>query len=208
MGYKLRLRELYAKDETNTAGTEWGSDDMYVGGAGIELRGPSLKPTVHKINPFKVGSFDDGDRKKYQPARELADFGLGSGVFPKHITFTLFIAERDRGADLNKFYEDLCKEMDNKAASIKADIASGAMPAGEQDKKNYWIEAAKVIVDFSIQVYKTWKGDEMFVPQVVNIIIPNESFRWNGSDTSREEVLDFKGHGGHYILKYDWSLMR
>ena len=53
MGLQLRLSELYAQNETNTAGTEWGSDDMYLAGVALELRGPQLKPIVHKIQPFK-----------------------------------------------------------------------------------------------------------------------------------------------------------
>jgi len=48
MGLQLRLRELYAQDETDTAGTEWGSDDMYLAGVALELRGPQQKPIVHR----------------------------------------------------------------------------------------------------------------------------------------------------------------
>src|SRR6266568_4971284 len=61
MGLQLRLRELYAQDETNTAGTEWGSDDMYLAGVALELRGPQLKPIVHRIQPFQLAEFDSGD---------------------------------------------------------------------------------------------------------------------------------------------------
>ena len=95
MGLQLRLLELHAQDETNTAGTEFGSDDMYLGAVTLELRGPQLKPVVHRIQPFRVGTFDDGDRKKYNSPRLFDNYGFGPGVFPKNISVTFVLAEVD-----------------------------------------------------------------------------------------------------------------
>lgn len=204
MGFKLRLREVYAKDETNTLGTEWGSDEIYVGGAGLELRG-TANPVVHKIEPFKVGSFDDGDRKTYSPPRELADFGLGDTVFPKGIMITLFLAEHDGGDDIKNLYKKLCEEVEKLSQQLKTDMASDAEPESEIEQKMNWVRYTEKAWKAANFVYNQWKGDEIFPPQQVNAVIESEQHRWNGERVSREEILTYQGHGGHYILKYDWA---
>jgi hypothetical protein len=125
MGLQLRLRELYAQDETNTGGTEWGSDDMYLAGVALELRGPQLKPIVHKVQPFKVGEFDDGTRKRYDPPRLFDNYGFGPGVFPKRIAMAFLLAEVDSGDDLQGAFEDLAGRMEKYEQTLKADIANG-----------------------------------------------------------------------------------
>jgi hypothetical protein len=134
MGLQLRLRELYAQDETDTAGTEWGSDDMYLAGVALELRGPQQKPIVHRIQPFKVGEFDDGTRKRYDPPRLFDNYGFGPGVFPKKISMTFLLAEVDSGNDLQGAFEDLAGQTDKKAQSIKADIDNGQGPVTKEEK--------------------------------------------------------------------------
>ncbi|MGP6173235.1 hypothetical protein [Corynebacterium sp. A21] len=204
MGFKLRLREVYAVDETNTMGTEWGSDEIYVGGAGLELRG-NVDPWVHKIKPFKVASFEDRGRKTYSPPRELADFGLGSSVFPKGIVIVLFLAEHDGGDDIKKAYRELCEEYEGLAKDLKADMAADDGPASEMEQKMKLIRYAKKAWDTANFVYNQWKGDEMFKPEEMTTTIESEEYRWNGKKVSPEKELHYKGHGGHYILRYDWA---
>ena len=203
MGLQLRLRELYAQDETNTAGTEWGSDDMYLAGVALELRGPQLKPIVHKIQPFKVGEFDDGTRKRYDPPRLFDNYGFGPGVFPKLITMTFLLAEVDSGGDLRSAFEDLAGRMEKHAQNLKADIADGQGPATKEEKDDSWETALKVAIAVGTYVYNRWKGDEIFEPKIEQISLDSEADRWDGQDTSPVREVKFQGHEGTYILKYD-----
>src|SRR6266566_8723654 len=203
MGLQLRLRELYAQDETNTAGTEWGSDDMYLAGVALELRGPQLKPIVHRIQPFKVGEFDDGTRKRYDPPLLFDNYGFGPGVFPKRIAMAFLLAEVDSGDDVQGAFEDLAGRMEKYAQTIKADIAAGQGPAIKEEKDDFWGGALNVAIEVITFVYDRWKGDEIFEPKIEQITLDSEADRWDGQDTSPVREVKFQGHGGTYILNYD-----
>jgi hypothetical protein len=203
MGLQLRLRELHAQDETNTGWTEWGSDDMYLGAVALELRGPQQKPTVHRIVPFKVGVFDDGDRKRYQPPRLFDNYGFGPNVFPKNIAVTFVLAEVDEGDTLNGFFAELHEQMEEQEQKIKADIAAGGAPTSEGEESSFWAEALETAVKIGNFVYEQWKGDEIFEPQVVTFSLDSDAHRWDGSRTSPPQEVRFRGHGGTYVLTYD-----
>jgi hypothetical protein len=203
MGLQLRLRELHARDETNTAGTEWGSDDMFVGAVALELRGPQQKPIVHRIAPFKVGEFDDGDRRRYTPPRLFDNYGFGPNVFPKNIAVTFVLAEVDEGDTLNSFFETLYEEMEEQEQKIKGDIAAGGGPTSAASTSSFWAAAAEAAVKIANAAYEKWKGDEIFEPQVVRFSLDSDDHRWNGRTTSPPQEVLFRGHGGTYVLTYD-----
>ncbi len=54
------------------------------------------KGIVKKTKEFKVGSFNDGDVKNYDPLEELADFAL-EGDYPKSFAVYIALAEKDAG---------------------------------------------------------------------------------------------------------------
>ncbi|MDN5854151.1 MAG: hypothetical protein L0K86_15140 [Actinomycetia bacterium] len=203
MGMQLRLRELYARDETNTGWTEWGSDDMYVGAVAMELRGPEQKPIVHRISPFRVGTFDDGDRTTYNPPRLFDNYGFGPNVFPKNIAVTFVLAEVDEGGTLNGFFDDLYNQMEQQEQKMKADIAAGRGPTNKQEEESFWAEVLKVSIEIGNALYERWKGDEIFDPKVVSFSLDSDAHRWNGSKTSPIEEVAFRGHKGTYVLRYD-----
>jgi len=205
MGLQLRIRELFALDETNTAGTEFGSDDMYLGAVALERRG-TAKHTVQLL-PFKtlgeIGEFDDGDRKQYNPPRMLFNFGFGKTVFPKDIVVIFVLVEKDSGKTMGPFLNEVHQAVkttaDQLLAAAKQDDASAA---GGMD----WVLIAKAVWEAAQFVYREWSPDEIFEPQRAVLSIHSESHRWNGKATSPELALGFKDHGGHYVLKYDWHL--
>lgn len=205
MGLQLRIRELFALDETNTAGTEFGSDDMYLGAVALERRG-TAKHTVQLL-PFKtlgeIGEFDDGDRKRYNPPKMLFNFGFGKAVFPKDIVVIFVLVEKDSGKTMGPFLDEVHQTVKTKAdqllAAAKQDDPTGA---GGMD----WVLIAKAVWEAAQFVYREWSPDEIFEPQRVTLSIQSESHRWNGKATSPELTLNFKDHGGHYVLKHDWHL--
>jgi len=204
MGLQLRIRELFAKDETNTLGTEFGSDDMYLGAVALEQRG-TAKHTVQLL-PFKtlgeIGEFNDGDRKTYTPPKMLFNFGFGKTVFPKNIAITYILVEKDSGKTMKPFLNDIHQAVKTKADQLL--LAGKQDEAGGEDID--WVEVAKTVKKVVEKVYDKWAPDEIFTPQVVSFSINAASHRWNGKPTSPENQINFKAHGGHYILKYDWHL--
>ena len=207
MGLQLRLHELFAQDETNTGWTEWGSDDMYLGGVALELRGPDKKPTVHKMPFFKIGTFDDNDRETFDPPRTFDNYGFGPNVFPKDVAVTFILAEKDEGNTMNKVLDELHERIEDEAAQIKADQADDGKGEGEGGNGGIpWGAVVAAVTKAIDAVYDKWKGDEVFEPQQLEFSMESEDHRWNGNPTSPVETIDFRGHGGHYTLKYDLNM--
>jgi len=87
-GLKFRLHEVKCVDETDPE--MFGSDEIALGGASVDD-----EETVKKISQFKVGNFDDGDRKQYNPVKVLSSFDLSNGTYPKTFGVFVSIAEKD-----------------------------------------------------------------------------------------------------------------
>lgn len=207
MGLQLRLHEVFAKDETNTLGTEFGSDDIHFGGVSLELRGPEAKPTVHRLPLFRVGTFDDGDRVTFDKPKVIDNYGFGPNVFPKKIAVMLMLAETDKSNDFEKAIDKVHQETEARAEQILKADNTVLDPEGEfQGDGIDWEKWVKHLWEFSKFVFDNWKGDEIFDPHSFEFTVLNEQHRWNGSETSPVQEAHFKGHGGHYILKYDLNM--
>lgn len=97
---QLKLAKVKCVDETDP---DWlGSDEIAIGGFAVDE-----KSNESKIAEFKVGKFDDGDVKDYNPDKVLKEFLL-NGVHPGTYAAFLSIAEKDSGGFsdfLQKLYE-------------------------------------------------------------------------------------------------------
>lgn len=208
MGLQLRIRELYALDETNTFGSEFGSDDMYLGAVALERRG-TAKHTVQLL-PFKtlgeIGEFDDGDRKTYTPPKPLFNFGFGQQVFPKDIAITYVLVEKDGGETMEPFLNELHQAVKTRADKLLSDGKQDALGALGVGSAIPWEVVWKAVMRAAKYIYREWKSDEIFPPQVATISIASATHKWNGKPTSPELQVNFQAHGGHYVLKYDWHL--
>jgi hypothetical protein len=165
--------------------------------------------TTTKIPEFKLGTFDDKEKKVFTPPRRLALFNLNAGKgFPKSHAVTLVLAEKDQGGTLSKVVAGLQDKVEDQVkkhlgAAVGAAIGATGGPAG--------IAVGALAGEAATQAFGALKnivGDEVFPPKTVNIAINSLEHRFQGGATdSPEAVLVFKAHKGTYRLVCDWRLL-
>ncbi len=201
---ECRIHKVHCLDETNSfLEPEWsGSDEIALGGSAIDATG-----VAKKIDEFKAGSFNDGDEKSLY-RKVFATFDLLAGTeWPKSYFVVFALAEKDAGgfaSFLNKLVDDV-KEDITTALATSIGTAIGTASGGVIGA----IIGAAVgfAVGKIIEWLKGWWGDETFDPLTISVEIPSLEHRWTeDSPVSPKNIIEFKGHNGHYQLTYDWRL--
>jgi hypothetical protein len=199
---ELRIHKVQCLDETNGfLGSEWGEDEIYLGGTTVDETGD-----IKKVSSFKVGDFDDDDVKTYSPPKQFTTFSLREGTtWPKYYWVTLVLAEVDMGG-LNDFVNTLLKKIKDEAVSALAaatgvrGLLGGAVGAATAAVVTFVLGK---IVDW----LTSWWNDEIFPPVTVSISIPSFNARWSSGQTdSPQHWIRWWGYGGEYKLWYDWRL--
>lgn len=196
---ELRLHQVKCIDETNGLfGSERGEDEIKLGGTSVDETGDTKK-----IAAFLVSSdFDDGDRKVYTPPRQFTWFNLKEGRgFPKtyHVTFVL--AEADMGG-IGDFLNGLLQKLQSMieealAPDVGIKVANDAIA-----------KVVHFVVDRIFGLIRNVWSDDLFEPVTASVHIASLNQRFAGGKTdSPEFVARFKGHGGEYVLVYDWRLL-
>jgi hypothetical protein len=200
---EFRVHELFCADETDGVfGTEWGSDEMHLGGSAIDATGVTTK-----IDQFKVADFDDGDVHTWASPKVMTTFDLTRGTdWPKTYFFVLALAEED-GGGFSKYLDDLV----NKIAEVVKDKLAAWIGVGVGVASGGPIGAVigfvvGYVVGKAIEWLKAWWNDEIFAPVTVNVEIAGNSARFGGAVDSPNVVARMTGHGGDYRLTYDWRL--
>jgi hypothetical protein len=197
---EFRIHKVRCKDETDP---EFGaSDTILCGGTTVDETGDTKK-----VSSFKVGNFNDGTVKTYNPPRQFTMFSVLEGnAWPKTYYVTVVLAEQDNGgfpAFLQKLYEGVKGYVIAALASaLGALIGSSGGIVGT-------IIGAVVgwIVGKLFQWFKDWWEDDEFIPVTVSCTHAGINARWaNGATDSPEGYIWWKGHGGHYEMYYDWRL--
>ncbi|GAD85269.1 hypothetical protein FEK33_12530 [Nocardia asteroides NBRC 15531] len=208
---ELRVHRVICVDETDGfLGTEAGEDEIYLGGTSVDGAGASLR-----IDPFKVGDFDDGDIKRYSPPRLFAAFPVIEGGFPKSFFATLVLSEADNGG-LSKFIDDLLDKIRSKIATEIAKATGGAIGGAVGGALGGAIGGiAGAIIGAAVgyalgkavdALRDAWE-DDFFAPVTVSVALNSHDDRWPGGQTdSPQGRITWRGHGGKYELVYDWRL--
>ncbi len=192
---QFRLHEIYCIDETNP---EWTSDDeIKLGGIATDVYGKSKK-----IRIVEKEGFYDGKKEPF-PAEVLAEFDLKNSAWPKEQAVTLVLAEIDWGGFpswLDGFFN---KTADKIESAVKKAVSAKAGPI-------VGIVVGKVVkwtLGNLIGWMKEVVEDDVFPPAIVStrLLTADDTFI-NNRFTSHKESKDFRGHGGHYRITYDWNL--
>jgi hypothetical protein len=185
------LDYIYCVDETDGAfGTEWGEDEIYIGGFSVDDKANVAKltrynPTTRKNEPFdtfKVGNFDDtkpvssSKRKKlFIPSMKLAEFVIGEEKpMPiQYMTSFTLVEYDDSQSAIAKFFQGMVTKAAEKVKEEIGDLGLGdwgtqigAFLSGIID------DIAKWLVDLFF-------GDDEFKPQVCSFEIPSASLLTN-----------------------------
>jgi len=198
---EFRLHKVTCVDEMDGfLGSEAGSDDIALTGLTIDA-----EAKTGQIPGFKVGVFDDGKVKPFNPPRRLALFDLKRGAaFPKGYAVTLMLVEKDHG-NMAKAVEKLEGKVKGQittalAAAVGASVGTAGGPIGMAIGA-----AAGVAVNKAFGEIKGLFGDEVFDPKTVDQVIGSLDQKFPGDAVKKELVI--KGHGATYKLLCDWHLL-
>jgi hypothetical protein len=205
----LQIKNVYCNDET---GGWWiekfgGSDEIDMGGVAINDRGQS-----QVIPAFRVGCFDDGTNRVYNPAERCTVFALDN-TYPNFYTVFIGLTEKDYGNGFVSFLSRLHAAVKSEVASILAKIAArlastlGGLLGG---KVAEIIGALAIrILDAIIRWIKGWFGDDVFEPRIVALRLPNSTYDFPGAgNRSADQRVVFSGHSGTYTVYYYWELKK
>lgn len=207
--FSVDVRKVKCVDETNPE--FWGSDEIALGGTGIDESGD-----VTKIGErFCGGGFDDGDQKwlgwsSWETFNLREPISLKKG-WPKKYRVIFILAEKDHGG-LEKFLSDLyAKVREQVKRAIEKAIAEGLKVYLGEVLSTVLGKVVAWIVDKFISWLIGLFGDDIFpaATSTMTHVHYNARFTINGtwgylySPTYRAH---FYGHGGHYWLEYRWRL--
>lgn len=212
-GLRFRVHEVKCVKETTPT---WpGSDEISWGGATMDDKG-EVKKILEK---YVRGGFDGGERKLYSPPEVVKTFSLDS-VYPKDFLVTMALAEKD-GNGMSDFIRDLYDAIKAEVQVILVALgaaAGAAIGAGIGGSLGTVIGgplgtiigvAAGAILGALVGWLIAMFKDDIFRPQASTLHLPNGSATFaGGSLTSPKAVFNFRDHGGHYKVTYDWQITR
>lgn len=183
-----QLISVYCKDETNGAfGTEWGKDEIYMGGFGIDPLGrvqswQERHPTSKWIDlkSFKVGDFDDTvssnsskRRKVYNPPQRLIEFPLFR-KFPYIVTNTFQLVEDDDGGSINKYFEKLVEKAVDKVKDVVGEGLFGEN-AGDVEDNIIWEMIWNAITDFFQWLASQFVDNDEFPAVITSLTLQDQA---------------------------------
>ena len=206
----FKVHQVKCIDETGGAFAEFVSHDVIdMGGTSIDDKGSTTM-----IAPFRVdSSFDDNDVKVYNPAKVLRSFALDN-TYPKNFSVFLAIAEKDEDGGFFSYLDKLFKAVRAEVATIVKKIADmigrtlSAIFGGKLGEILYSL--ASLILSKLIDWITGWftNYDDVFEPQIAAVGLRNGTATFNGSLTSSIRSFTYSGHGGQYLVRYSWELVR
>jgi hypothetical protein len=196
---RLRVHSVRCLDETSPEFLS--DDDIYLTGTTVDENGD-----VATVAAFKVGDFDDGDVKSYDPPHRFYGFRLTEGrdAWPKTYTAVVVLYEKDFG-DVGGFMDKLVRKVRARAASAVA-AAAPDLPGGAAGEAGAAVSAW--VVGKLADWVRDWLGDDHFAPATLAVRVRSLDDRFpNGRTDSQNQTTRFRGHGGEYELVYDWLLV-
>ena len=180
-------------------------EETFGGADEIDLGGVTVDETrqTGKIGAFRVGEFEDGDVKRYNPARSFAQFNIREGGehWPKHYYVTFVLAEVDFGG-VGEFISSL---YDKVKVEVEAALTAAGAAFGPIGAVVAWVVGK--LIDWILGAV----GDEIFPPRTVHAAIRSRASRFrggrlmsDGSSVSPTNTVRFVGHDGEYHLEYSW----
>lgn len=201
----LNLISLKCVNETGT--TNWGSDEISLGGFAIDS-----KAKTTKITPFNVSSdFDNGEMVKYTPHKNFTSFTLGTNL-KKPVTFSagFLLIERDNGGmdtATKKIYDKVVAEIKKKKEELESRIEdAGQVVIAGIPIGLIWTFVKPIVYGYVKDKIIGWFGDDLFPMRDVSVTIPNENHTWHGKKTSPPTMIEFRGNDGIYQLVYEWEI--
>jgi hypothetical protein len=199
----LQFIRVACIDETNGIfGTEFGSDEISIGGALLDTDG-----RTSKIGPVDLGgSWDDGDVRDMKPPKAIAGYSMRGGLtFPRAIFTTLVLIERD-GSGMQDIINGIVAKIADEAKKSLAALLGAAIGAAAGGVLGALIGlAVGYVIDKIVDKIRHLWDDVAFIPRTIEAQIPSRQTMFAGHRTSPSAVVRFRGPG-EYACRYQWQL--
>ncbi len=201
------LHSMRCKDHTG----DWGKDEIDLAASTKvhEVVGTAMKPVYDRDVPFaRVGSFKGGQTIALGD-RVLGSFPVNEGGFPKVLSTTIMLVEKDYGDQ--KWLMDLVKKAKDWTEGKVKEFVEGKVADPTLEKGAVVFVAAALDAVFGA-IFK-WLGDEVFEPVSVSLLLPSSEIVLPGGgrstpvDTLRAFFRDGDKVKGEYELNYSWALV-
>ncbi|MFI6872097.1 hypothetical protein ACIBL6_01515 [Streptomyces sp. NPDC050400] len=214
---ELRVQHVVCRDETD----EWGADPVRIAAVCVGPDG-----AAHRTDTLEAGRFHSGDTVAYGPPRplhrftlahpgdpieaveaadpiEAADRGVPGGRVPMgpdaYLGLLVLSTQDPRDArDGDALVDHVARLLSLARRKVGALLgpADPRVPA-----------AACVVVGELFDRLRRRHGDDTFRPVALRATVPARTSRWpDGRTACAGTTADFRGHGGHYQVTYDWRL--
>ena len=206
---EFSVRQLKCFDETNPE--SFGDDEIGIGGTAVHTDG-----TVTQVGRKTYDDFSDGDSEwlNWTFASFTRTKPKSGGIV--YDTYGVFVAlaEIDSGGFGKVLDAIYAKVQDKVKAAIATAVASGASPFVGPFLGAVAGAVAAWVADKLIEWVISWFGDDLFPVKYVTLTGPR-GFAFYPSDKwisegpgyrSKDEWLQFYGHGGHYGVRYHWRV--
>lgn len=201
---KLRIHSVKCVDETGGKYVEkFGNDEIYLGGFSLDAEGNPVKIPNFSVYP----DFDDGDIKNFNPPRVFATFNVSEQTnWPKNFGVCFLLFEKDSGGMdemLDTAFQKFKDEVKAKKPSARTtdEGSSFAFP---------WQTIFSVVIPIVVNYLKNKLSgaisDDAFPLEATSVSIPAANHKWDGSNVSPLNKVEFRGNDGVYYLFYDWEL--
>jgi uncharacterized protein YgiM (DUF1202 family) len=134
-----------------------------------------------------------------------------SNSFPKNCSVGFLLAEKDLGDFGRKaaeIYKKVREEMEKKKKEeeVKKQNKSGVSSLTGIELTVTWNLVKPFIYGWIKVKIMAIASDDIFPPKDTSVTLPSANFNWSGSQISPPSAVEFRGHGGTYLLTYDWEL--
>lgn len=209
-GIRFLVDEVVCVKETS----ELGKDEIALGGIAVDA-----DETTTILPESDLGKFKTGDRRTFNPAREMTAFNF-DGDYPKNFAVFVALAEKDLGGFSN-FLAELYEGIKNEVSVVLTAIGAAAgawigsqvgagMGAAIGGPLGVVIGViAGAILGALVGWFVSITKDDIFAPQVAGLTLLSADADFGATGlTSGPLTLTFSDHGGAYQVRYNWLLRR
>lgn len=109
---------------------------------------------------------------------------------------------------LSEFVNKLLDKVQEKLTSALASALGASIGATGGGPVGALVGAlVGLVVAEAFKLFKNVWNDDIFAPVTLQASIPSFNHRFSSGGTESKQFLaDFAGHGGRYVVKYDWRV--
>lgn len=204
----------------DTRGGEIGPDEIELGGARTNgTDGVPPNANIGVFGPTPVGDFKSGDTSSFSPPHVLHNWALPGLDFPHAFAVLLLMSEKDANEKFVDILEAVAQEGAGELEALITAIAAAAgaaIGAGIGTALGTTIapiigSLIGLVIGTLVGLIGAWASNALNPEVFENIredfvVLEGPHAFPDGTQSTPVETADYIDHGGHYQVRYNWSL--